>query len=365
MIRRVVGAEAPLQGRGAQHNPPNRFDPRQEALVHPEAVDALRDELGADELESPPQTQFYEEHARQVVNAVDSPDVGMAFSLNPYQGCEHGCVYCYARPTHEYWGWSAGLDFESRIIVKRNAPELLRSLLRSRVWKPTPIALSGNTDCYQPVERRLGLTRQLLEVLLAHRNPVGVLTKNALVLRDLDLLRALAERRLVHVGLSVTTLDETLRRRLEPRTVSVATRLRTLERLAAAGIPTFAMVAPVIPMLTSHEIPALVRALADAGVQQVGSTVLRLNGANAELFRTWLDTHYPDRAERVMHAVADCHGGQVNDSRFGTRMSGEGPMAEQIHQLLAVARRQHLEGRRLPERDLTQFTRTPEVPTLF
>ncbi len=365
MVRRPPAEGPALPGRGAQLNPPNRFDPRSEALLHPEAIDPLRDEDGADELPPVLETQFYEEHPKKIVNAVDSPDLPMGFSLNPYQGCEHGCIYCYARPTHEYWGWSAGADFESRIIVKRNAPELLRQLFRSKSWQPAPIMISGNTDCYQPVERQLRLTRQLLQICLEHGNPVSILTKNALVLRDLDVLRPMAERRLVHVGLSVTTLDENLRRQLEPRTVTIATRLRTLERLAEAGIPTFGMAAPIIPMLNSHEIPRLVEALAGVGVSGVGYTVVRLNGANGLLFRSWLDTHYPDRADRVMNAIADCHGGRVSDSRWGVRTRGEGAVAEQIAQLFAVAKRRHLGERTWPAHDLAQFTRTPEVPTLF
>jgi DNA repair photolyase len=325
--------------------------------MHYEAIDELPEALG--------ETQYYEENPKRVVNPVDSPDVGMQFSLNPYQGCEHGCVYCYARPTHEYWGWSAGVDFERRIIVKRNAPELLKGLFQSKSWQPAVIALSGNTDCYQPIERKLGITRRLLEVFLAHRNPVGILTKNALVLRDLGLLRELAAMNLVRVGMSVTSLDEDLRRRLEPRTVTAKTRLMTLEKLATAGVPTFAMAAPIIPGLNSHEIPALVEALANAGVSRVGHTIVRLNGPNAEIFRTWLQTHYPDRAQKIWHAIEQCHGGQVNDSRIGTRMGGEGPVAEQIHQLFTIAKRKHLAGRELPAYDFTHFRRRPDVPTLF
>ncbi len=286
-----------------------------------------------------PRTQFFKDHSRTVIARNDSPDVGFDASLNPYRGCEHGCAYCYARPTHEYLGFSAGLDFESEIMVKEDAPELLRAELMSPRWQPQAIFLSGVTDCYQPVESRLKLTRRCLEVLVEFRNPVFVITKNRLVTRDADMLSELARHGAAAVWLSITTLDAELRQVLEPRTSPPAARLAAIRELKQAGIPVGVNVAPVIPGLTDHEIPAILQAAADAGATAAGCAVVRLPYAVTPLFEQWLERHFPDRKEKVLNQIRAMRGGKLNDSRWSTRMSGEGILADQIGQMFEVARR--------------------------
>ncbi len=248
-------------------------------------------------------TKFFEETPKTVVNKVDSPDVFMEYSLNPYQGCEHGCIYCYARNSHQYWGFSSGLDFEQNIIVKKNAPELLRANFEKASWKATTISLSGNTDCYQPAEKKYELTRQLLEIFLEYQNPVGIITKNSLILRDLDILKKLAARNLVHVMISITSLDESLRRLMEPRTASSIKRIDTVRQLSENGIQTGVMIAPIIPGLNSMEIPAIMEKVAEAGAINAGFTIVRLNGDVAELFTNWVHKSFPDRAEKILHQI--------------------------------------------------------------
>lgn len=315
----------PIRGRGATGNPANRFEP----LTLDVDPEHMAEEPG-------PRTRFFRDTSRTVIARNDSPDVGFDFSINPYRGCEHGCVYCYARPTHEYLGLSAGLDFESKIFVKENAPELLRRELSAKRWRPATIAISGVTDAYQPVERRLELTRRCLSVLADFRNPVGVITKNHLVTRDLDLLAELAADGAAAVNLSVTTLDAELQRAMEPRTSSPALRLDAIEKLAMAGVPVGVMVAPVIPGLTDHELPAILRAAADAGATTAGFVLLRLPHAVASLFEDWLTAHFPDRAGKVLGRVRGMRGGKLYDSRFKSRMRGEGEYAEQISALFQV-----------------------------
>ncbi len=321
------------KGRGAQSDPQNRFSKTTYATVHLEGID--------DWEQTPRRTQYIFDNSKTIVNKVESPDVGMLWSANPYQGCEHGCIYCYARNSHEYWGYSAGLDFESRIVVKRNAPELLRKFLSNKSWSPAPISLSGNTDCYQPVERQMSITRKLLEVCLEFRNPVGIITKNSLVLRDLDLLQELAAHNLVRVFSSITSMDENLRRVLEPRTASYRQRFEVLNKLSAAGIPTGVMAAPIIPGLNDNHLHDILKAASEAGASWAGYTMVRLNGAVAMLFREWLQTHFPGRADKVWNAVKSCHDGQVNDSRFGDRMSGTGVYAEIIRQQFGLYARKY------------------------
>ncbi len=345
-------SKSKTEGRGAQINTHNKFRTHRYEAEHYEDDDFPPARI---------KTVFYEENARKVVNFTKSPDMYGTLYMNPYQGCEHGCIYCYARNSHEYWGFSAGIDFESRIMVKKNAPELLEAKFNSRNWVCSPIHLSGNTDCYQPGEKKYGITRKILETCLKYRNPVGILTKNALVLRDLDLLRELSEMRLVHVFLSVTTLNEKLRLALEPRTATGAKRLRTLETLSAAGIPTGVMTAPIIPGLNDQEIPRLVEAAANAGVLAAGYTVVRLNGAIAQIFEDWIHKAFPDKAAKVLHQIAECHGGQLNDSRFGVRMRGEGPYAEHIRNLHQLSVQRYLQGRKLPDYDTTQFIRNGQL----
>jgi DNA repair photolyase len=340
--------EAPyLSGRGAQINTPNPYQAKQYTEVYHEGLDEplLRNE----------NTVFLHENAKHIVNEVKSPDIPLPYSLNPYQGCEHGCVYCYARNTHEYWGYSAGLDFERRIIVKDNAAQLLENTFKSKSWKPAPIMLSGNTDCYQPIERQLKITRSLLEIFWAYRHPVGIITKNALILRDLDLLQKLASENLVHVSISITSADDRLRRLLEPRGSSISQRLKTIGALASAGIPTHAMIAPVIPSLNSQDVPELMRVCSEAGASSLSYSMVRLNGAVAEIFKDWLHKNFPDRASKVLDAISQFHGGKLSDSRPGIRMRGEGTMAESFQKLYRMAFQKYFAGRSMPEYNLSAF----------
>ena len=312
------------KGRGAQYNPKNRFLKGAYVQEHSEGIDDW-------EQEERKTTYIYDE-SKTIVNEVKSPDVGMAFSLNPYQGCEHGCIYCYARNSHEYWGYSAGLDFESKIVVKQNAPQLLRKFFENKNWQPAPVSLSGNTDCYQPIERKMKLTRQLLEICLEFRNPVGLITKNALILRDLDILQDLAAQNLVCAYTSITSTDEKLRAVLEPRTTTYKSRLQIVSTLSKHNIPTGIMNAPLIPGLNDTHMHDTLKAASEAGALWAGYTIVRLNGAIGDIFKDWLYKAFPDRAAKVWHHIEACHGGQVNDSRFSTRMTGEGEFATMIRQ---------------------------------
>ncbi len=287
----------------------------------------------------PPSTVFLRDISVSVISRNDSPDIPFRVSLNPYRGCEHGCVYCYARPTHEYLGLSSGLDFETRILVKERAPDLLRAELSAADWEPQWLALSGVTDPYQPVERKLKLTRRCLEVLAEFRNPVGIVTKNRLVTRDVDLLRDLARHNAARVSISLTTLDPDLRRILEPRTSPPEARLAAVRELNAAGIPAGIMVAPVIPALNDHEIPAILRAAKQAGARFASYTVVRLPHGVKDLFVDWLTRHFPDRRDKVLHHLEGIRGGRLNDPRFGSRMRGDGLFAEHLSRLFEVARR--------------------------
>lgn len=334
-----------IKGRGAQLNPTSRFD----NLVRES------DPLKLHEEGERPRTQFTEVYPKTILNKVTSPDIGPSWSMNPYQGCEHGCIYCYARPTHNYWGYSAGLDFEQKILVKKNAAELLEAALRRKNWEPMAIMLSGNTDCYQPIEADLKITRSILEVLWRYRHPVGLITKNSLITRDLDLLRPMAAERLVKVSISVTTLEESLRRALEPRTASVAARLKTIKTLVDNGIPVNVMMAPIIPGLNDHEILELGRKVAELGASSMYYTMVRLNGDVAELFEDWIRKNLPDRADRVLNRIRDCHGGNLSDSRFGVRMHGEGKIAEMVSQQVQLARKLYFADRKMPEYNVELF----------
>ena len=317
----------PIKGRGASSNPANRFEE-----LHLERSD----DWNPDE-ELPPSTRLYRDQTQTILTYNDSPDVGFDVSVNPYRGCEHGCIYCYARPTHEYLGFSSGLDFETRILVKENAPELLRRALAAPQWKPQVVAMSGVTDCYQPIERRLKLTRGCLEVFAEFRNPVCIVTKNHLITRDLDLLGELSRRQAAAVYVSVTTLDPALTPRMEPRASLPAHRLSAIRALRDAGVPVGVMVAPVIPGLTDHEIPNIVAAAVEAGAKFAGHVVLRLPYAVAPLFEQWLATHFPDRKEKVLNRLRSMRGGKLYDAQFSKRMTGEGIFAEQIEQMFNVA----------------------------
>jgi DNA repair photolyase len=324
-----------IKGQGAQINPKNRFV-ENELEREPEYLQYLEAE-GEEEVA---QTEIIETFPKTIVNKVPSPDVPMDWSVNPYQGCEHGCAYCYARPTHEYWGYSAGVDFERKILVKKNAAELLEAKLKSRAWIASPIMFSGNTDCYQPIERKLEITRQCLEVLLKYKHPVGIITKNALIQRDLDLLTQLANENLVHVVMSITTLDEDLRRAMEPRTASAKRRLETIKVLTKAGIPVSVNMAPIIPGLNSHEIFSLLKAAKEAGARDANFIMVRLNGAVADVFAHWVKNAYPDRADKVLNHILGAHDGSLGSSEFGARMRGSGKMADQIRDTFKLARKQ-------------------------
>lgn len=310
------------KGRGAQYNPKNKFLKGEYVQEHAEGIDDWEQEDR--------KTEYIFDNSKTLVNTVSSPDVGMLYSANPYQGCEHGCIYCYARNSHEYWGYSAGVDFESRIVVKKNAPSLLRKFFDNKNWEPAPISLSGNTDCYQPIERKMRITRALLEICLEYRNPVGILSKNALVLRDMDIIQELAKLNLVRVFSSITSLDEDLRRVMEPRTASYKSRLKVVETLAKAGVPTGIMNAPLIPGLNDMHMHDVLKAASEAGAKWAGYTVVRLNGAIGGIFKDWLYKAFPDRADKVWNQISDCHAGNVNDSRWGNRMTGDGKFAELI-----------------------------------
>lgn len=338
-----------IKGRGSQIKTHNRFLKASYVTEHVEGLD--------EPLKEAPTTQIFYEHAKKIVNKVTSPDLGMMYSLNPYQGCEHGCIYCYARNTHEYYGFSAGLDFESKIMVKKNAPKLLEKFILHPEWQPVPISVSGNTDCYQPLERKMEITRGLLKVFAQYRHPLGMITKNSLILRDLDLLTDLAKDNLVHVYISLTTMNEELRRQMEPRTASSTKRLKTIEALAQAGVPVGVMTAPIIPGLNHHEIPTLIKAAADHGAMAAGMTIVRLNGAIGRIFGDWLRKNFPDRFDKVWNQIAVMHGGQVNDSHFGRRMTGEGNFADTIHQLFRASKKKYLAGRQMPPYDLSKFRR--------
>ncbi len=342
-----------VRGRGSTSNPPNRF----------EHIALERDEDWDPQQDPAPRTHFYRDLTQSIITYNNSPDIPFNASINVYRGCEHGCSYCYARPFHEYLGFSAGLDFETRITVKENAPELLRKELSSPKWKPQELAMSGVTDCYQPIERRLKLTRRCLAVLAEFRNPAIIVTKNYLVTRDLDLLRELAAHQVVHVNLSINSLDSAFARELEPRASAPRQRLAAVETLAKAGVPVGVLVAPVIPALNDHEIPSVLKAAKDAGASWAGTEFLRLPLAVAPLFEQWLDRHAPGKKENVLNRIRAARGGKLNDARFGVRMSGEGVLAEQTWQMFHIARRKAGLPEDGPELSTAAFRR-PEGPQL-
>lgn len=344
----------PIRGRGASGNPPNRF----------ETLSYLPDPAERDPEDPGPSTVLLRDTSRSIIAYNDSPDVGFSASINPYRGCEHGCIYCYARPFHEFLGYSAGLDFETTILVKEDAPELLRAELSSPRWKPQVIAMSGATDPYQPAERRLRITRRCLEVLAEFRNPVSIITKNHLVTRDVDLLADLAADHAAHVNISVTTLREDLRRVMEPRTSTPARRLAAIETLAAAGVPVRVMVAPVIPGLNDVEVPSIIEAAASAGARAATWIPVRLPHAVADLFQAWLSQHFPERKEKVLNRIRDVRGGKLDETRFGERMRGGGIFAEQIGRLFDAACRRAGIGRELPPLSSAAFRRPGEAQQL-
>lgn len=344
--------ETAKKRRGAQLNTPNRFE-RMHASVDDDhrAVD-----------DAPPAlailpTETIDDNSRSIVVENDSPDVFFRYSINPYRGCEHGCSYCYARPYHEYLGFSAGVDFETKIVVKRDGPALLRKFLLRPQWRCEPIAFSGVTDCYQPLERELRITRGCLEVLSEFRQPVQMITKSQLIIRDIDLLSEMARRRLAHVAIALTTLDERLAREMEPRAALPKARLAAIRQLTEAGIPVGVLAAPIIPGLTDEELPAILQASSDAGAHWASYVLLRLPGSVETIFCDWLDRHYPLRKSKVLAMIRATRGGELTDPRFGKRMKGTGNVAEQIARLFKVFRKRTGLNQRLPELDCTQFRR--------
>ncbi len=344
------------KGRGAQINPFNPYHTVNYTREHYEGLD--------EEWPVQTPTQFFTEHPKQIVNIIDTPDAPMPASVNPYQGCEHGCIYCYARNSHQYWGFSAGADFESRIIIKPNAPQLLEKTFMDKKWQVTPVTFSGNTDCYQPIERKMQLTRKLLETCLRFGNPAGIITKNRLILRDIDILEPMAQKDLIQVYISITTLHEPLRRMMEPRTSTAKARLGVVRELSEHGIPVSVMIGPVIPGLNDHEIPDILEAAAANGARNAAFNMIRLNGSIAGIFSDWIHKAYPDKAERVLNNIRAVHQGKLNDSRWKTRMRGDGPLAESIHQLFRLSRDKYFPNRQPFDYNLTHFQR-PGQMSLF
>ena len=331
-------------GRGALENPAGRLEPLT-VEADPEGllpIEGEEEEFGP----RPIRTEVFRDKSTSIISTNDSPDIGMDATLNPYRGCEHGCIYCFARPTHEYLGLSAGLDFETKIFAKPDAPRLLEEKLKSPGWKPAVIFLSGVTDPYQPLERKMKITRSCIEVLADFRNPVSFITKNALIARDIDLLGPMAAMNLVSVNFSVTTLDTKLARIMEPRATTPPLRLKAIEQLAKAGIPVNVLIGPVVPGLTEHEIPAILEAAANAGASSAGYTMLRLPYGVKDLFQTWVHEHFPDRADKILNRIRSIRDGKLNDAEFGSRMHGEGFYAEQVNMIFKLAKKRFNLNRR-------------------
>ena len=331
-----------IKGQGAQRNVKNRFE---QYSYEPEDWEIEKTN-----------TQIIEIFPKTIVNAVKSPDLPMEYSLNPYQGCEHGCSYCYARPTHEYWGFSAGIDFERKIMVKKNAPELLEKFFKKRNYIPKTIMLSGNTDCYQPIERELKITRKILEVCLAYRHPVSILSKNALVLRDLDLFIKMNELNLISVALSIPTMNEDLRRKMEPRTSSAIKKLEALKILKENNIPTGAMIAPIIPGLNSDETLNIIKEISETGADWFGYTLIRLNDTVEPVFVKWLETSFPDRKDKVISLIKQMRGGKLGEKRYFERYKGEGSIAEMIHKTIEIGRNKYFKDRKIAELSAAHFS---------
>ena len=331
-----------IKGQGAQRNVKNRFE---QYSYEPEDWEIEKTN-----------TQIKEVFPKTIVNTVKSPDLLMEYSLNPYQGCEHGCSYCYARPTHEYWGFSAGIDFERKIMVKKNAPELLEKFFKKRNYIPKTIMLSGNTDCYQPIERELEITQKILEVCLAYRHPVSILSKNALVLRDLDLFIKMNELNLISVALSIPTMNEDLRRKMEPRTSSAIKKLEALKILKENNIPTGAMIAPIIPGLNSDETLNIIKEISETGADWFGYTLIRLNDTVEPVFVKWLETSFPDRKDKVISLIKQMRGGKLGEKRYFERYKGEGSIAEMIHKTIEIGRNKYFKNRKMIELSAAHFS---------
>jgi DNA repair photolyase len=342
-----------FKGRGAQINYQNRFLKQTYVTEHIEGLDEPLLENSS--------TEYYEDHPKKILNKSESPDLPFMLSLNPYQGCEHGCIYCYARNAHEYYGFSAGLDFERKIIIKKNAAELLEKSFQHKKWVPHVVMLSGNTDCYQPVERKLKITRSLLEIFLKYGNPVSIITKNSLIIRDTDILSELAKKNLVHVNVSINSVREKIRQMLEPRTATLANRFKVINELSKNGVPCSVMNAPIIPGLTVEDIPHVIKRAAENGATGAGYTIVRLNGAIGPIFTDWVYKAFPLTADKIINQIKACHGGKLNDSRWGTRMSGDGNVAESIHQLFNISVKKYMGERERTSLSLDQFKNVNET----
>ncbi|WP_460538165.1 PA0069 family radical SAM protein [Echinicola sediminis] len=337
-----------FKGRGASISPANPYLKRREVTDHLEGID---EEKYLDR----PTTKYYKEHTVGALSKNDSPDLPLNYSVNPYQGCEHGCIYCYARNSHQYWGFDAGLGFETNIMVKTNIVEVLRKQFLAKKYQPSPLMLSGNTDCYQPAERKYGLTRKVLELCLQMGHPVSVITKNSLIHRDLDILERLAQKKLVHVYFSINHLDRKLKSVLEPRTATAEKKLMVMREFTDAGIPCGVMVAPIIPALNSEDIPAIIKKSAEAGALAAGYTIVRLNGNVKAVFTDWIQKHYPNRANKVLYQIEAVHGGKLNDTEWGRRIKGSGQFAEMIAAIFKSSKAKYLSGRSMPDFDLGAF----------
>jgi DNA repair photolyase len=344
-----------VHGRGTARNPANRF----------ERVQVDYDPLEFDPDAPAPKTEFFWDDTQTILNSNNSPDLPFDFSINPYRGCEHGCIYCFARPFHEYLGYSSGLDFETKIHIKRNAAKLLRREFMKPAWKASTVSISGVTDPYQPVEARLRVTRELLEVFAEFRNPVGMITKNALITRDIDLLSELARHNAVSAAISITTLNEDIARKLEPRTSTIAKRFEAVRQLSEAGIPVTVMCAPIIPGLTDEDLPGLVQRAAESGARGAVMLPVRLPREVGPMFEEWLQVHFPGHKAKVLKRIREMRGGELNDGRFGSRMRGEGKRAEDLRALFHLACRRHgLNGQRDPL-SAQAFRRPGETKAMF
>ena len=337
-----------IRGRGSDHNPPNPFLKNR---FDDDIIEGIDEPWQKQQI----QTQIIEEFPKQILSKNDSPDLPFTYSINPYQGCEHGCVYCYARSTHNYWGLGMGLDFESKIIVKRNAADLLEKSFLKKTWKPQSIMLSGNTDCYQPIEKNLQITRSILKVFEQYQNPVGIITKNSLILRDLDVLKELSESRLVKVFITITTMDENIRRRLEPRASSFHKRLKVIEELSRRNIPVGVMIGPVIPGLTEHEMDTIMKNAANSGALDASYTVLRLNGDLGQMFERWAEKNFPDRSDKILNKVREVHNGNLHDNKWLRRLRGEGKIADIIAKMYEVSKGKYYTNRQFPETNFNAF----------
>ncbi len=341
-----------ISGRGAQINTHNRFDKHNRNGPPDFFDDPYEDNEGETS-----KTQYIKIYPKTLINKVVSTDVRMPYSANPYQGCEHGCTYCYARVTHNYWGYSAGVDFEQKILYKDNAPEILASEFEKKSWLGEMVMLSGNTDCYQPAEKKLKITRKMLRVFEQYNNPVGIITKNSLVERDIDILRPMAQKNLAQVVITVNSMDESLRRMMEPRTASAAKKFETIRKLTQSGIPVMLMISPVIPSINDKHILELMKRGSEAGAISATYVIVRLNGDVATIFKDWIHKAYPDKAERVIHQIEDLHGGTTEDYRTTTRMKGEGSFADIIRQQFMLGKKKYFKDQILPELDSSQFKR--------